>query len=108
METFSKTQRALAALPNGRWGGHDPFCADSSEDQQVISPERWRAWEEKTRLRGKANARKITVAASAALLALWLVCMITSYTLGGSVHILLIVAVAALVIHALHSRRSIR
>jgi hypothetical protein len=78
-----------------------------TEDRHAISPERWHAWEEKTRLRGKANARKITVAASAALLVLWLIGMITSYTLGGSIHILLLIAVAALVIHAVQSHRSL-
>jgi hypothetical protein len=78
-----------------------------TEDQHVISPERWRAWEEKTRLRSRANARKITVAASAALLVLWLAGMVTRYRLGGSIHILLLVAVAVLVIQVLWDRRSI-
>lgn len=77
-----------------------------TEDQQ-ISPQTWRIWEQKNRLRGKANARKITVAASAALLVLWLAGMITRYRLGGSIHILLFIAVAALVIQVLWDRRSI-
>lgn len=72
-----------------------------------ISPELWRVWEAKTRLRDKANARKITVAASAALLILWLAGMITRYRLGGSIHILLFAAVVALVIQVLWERRSI-
>jgi hypothetical protein len=76
-------------------------------DPQAISPELWRVWEEKTRLRGKAHARKITILATAALLAVWLAGMITSYKLGGSIHILPLVAAAVLVIHVLHSRRSI-
>jgi hypothetical protein len=78
-----------------------------TEDQPVISPEQWRVWEEKTRLRGKAYARKITVAASAALLILWLAGMITSYRLGGSIHILLLIAIVALAIQVIRGRRSI-
>lgn len=78
-----------------------------TEDRNVISAECWRAWEEKARLRGRANTRKITVMASSALLVLWLTCTIMSYTLGGSIHILLLIAVAALVIHVLQGRRSI-
>ena len=78
-----------------------------TEDRQVISPALWRVWEERTRLRGKAHARKITAAASAALVLLWLAGMIAHYTLGGSIHILLLVAVAALVIQVLWERRSI-
>jgi hypothetical protein len=76
-------------------------------DDQQISPQLWRVWEQKTRLRGKAHARKVTVAASAALLALWLAGMVTRYRLGGSIHILLLVAVAVLVIQVLWARRSI-
>jgi tryptophan-rich sensory protein len=76
-------------------------------EDHVISPELWRAWESKTRLRGKAHARMITVAVSAALLVLWLAGMIMRYRLGGSIHILLLVAVAALVIQVLWDRRSI-
>ena len=78
-----------------------------TEDQPVISPELWRVWEARIRLRGKANARKITVAAAAAMVVLWLVGMIPSYRLGGSIHILLLLAVAALVIQVLWARRSI-
>ena len=78
-----------------------------TEDRQVISPALWRVWEQKNRLRSKAHARRITVAASAALLVLWLAGMITRYRLGGSIHILLLIAVAALVIQVLWDRRSI-
>lgn len=78
-----------------------------TEDQKVISPELWRVWEERTRQRGKANVRKITVLASAILLILWLAGMITRYRLGGSIHILLFFAVAALVVEVLWERRSI-
>ena len=78
-----------------------------TEDQPVISPELWRVWEAKTRLRDKAHARKITVASSGALLVLWLAGMITRYRLGGSIHILLLAAVAALVLQVVWDRRSI-
>lgn len=74
---------------------------------QPITPELWRVWEEKTRVRDKAQARKIALLASAALLVVWLAGMITNYRLGGSIHILLLAAVAVLVIHVLQSRRSI-
>ena len=37
------------------------------EDQNVISPERWRAWEARGRAHGKAVARKIKLAAAAVL-----------------------------------------
>ena len=39
------------------------------------------------------------------LLVLWLLGLITSYTLGGFVHILLVVAVVVLVIQLLQGRR---
>lgn len=102
METSTRSQGKLSAspeltgtLPAGQWG-IDPFRASSSEDQHVISAELWRAWEEKSRLRGRVNTRKIIVGASAGLLALWLAGMITSYTWGGSIHILLLIAMVAL------------
>jgi hypothetical protein len=78
-----------------------------TEDRQVISPALWRVWEQKSRLRGRAHGRKVTVAASAALLVLWLAGMIAHYKLGGFIHILLFVAVAVLVIPLLWDRRSI-
>jgi len=78
-----------------------------TKDQSPISPELWRVWEQKDRLRGKAHARKIALAASAALLVLWLAGMITRNRLGGSIYILLFVAVAVLVVQVLWDRRSI-
>ena len=41
------------------------------------------------------------------LLVLWLLGLVTSYTLGGFVHILLVFAVVVLVIQLLQGRRSI-
>lgn len=41
------------------------------------------------------------------LLVLWLLGLVTSYTLGGFIHILLILAVVVLVIQLLQGRRSI-
>ena len=38
------------------------------------------------------------------LLILWLLGMVTSYTLGGFIHILLIIAVVVLVIRLIHGR----
>lgn len=78
-----------------------------TEDQQVITAERRPAWEEKARLRGKANTWKITILTSAALLVLWVVGMITGRTLGGTIYILLLIAVVALVIQVVRARRSI-
>ena len=37
------------------------------EDQNVISPERWRAWEARDRAHGRALARKIKLAVAAIL-----------------------------------------
>lgn len=106
METFTKAE-IRGTLPKARWRDHDSFCADSSEDRHVIGPEHWRAWEEKSRLRGRAHARKITVMASAALLFLWVTGVVTGFTLRGSIHILLLIAVVWLAIHLVQSRRSI-
>lgn len=78
-----------------------------TEDRQAISPALWRVWEEKTRVRGKVHARRITVAASAALLVMWLAAIFTGHRLGGSIHILLLAAAAVLVMHVLWDRRSI-
>lgn len=41
------------------------------------------------------------------LLALWLLGVLTSYTLGGFIHILLILAVAVLVIRLIQGRRRV-
>jgi hypothetical protein len=41
------------------------------------------------------------------LLALWLLGLVTSYTLGGLVHMLLVVAIVILVIRLIQGRRGI-
>jgi len=41
------------------------------------------------------------------LLVLWLLGLITSYTLGGFIHILLIVALAVLVLQLITGRRAV-
>ena len=106
METFHQAQMR-GTLRTQDSAEASPFCMESLEDGDVISPERWRAWEAKTRLRGKAHTRKVAVLVSAALLVLWLIGMITSNTLGGFIHILLLIAVGVLVIHVFPIRRSL-
>lgn len=39
------------------------------------------------------------------LLVLWLLGMVTSYTLGGFIHILLVLAIVAIVIRVIQGRR---
>ena len=39
------------------------------------------------------------------LLVLWLLGMVTSYTLGGFVHLLLVIAVVVVLIRIIHGRR---
>ena len=41
------------------------------------------------------------------LLVLWLLGMVTSYTMGGVIHVLLVVAVVILVINLLQGRRAL-
>ena len=41
------------------------------------------------------------------LLVLWLLGMVSSYTMGGFIHILLVVAVAVLLIQVLTGRRAV-
>ena len=41
------------------------------------------------------------------LLVLWLLGMVTSYTLGGFIHILLVVAIAVVLINVVTGRRAI-
>jgi hypothetical protein len=41
------------------------------------------------------------------LLVLWLLGLVTSYTLGGFIHILLVVAIAILLIQLISGRRAI-
>ena len=43
----------------------------------------------------------------AVLLAMWLLGMISGYTLGGFLHVLLIVAIAAVLIRVIQGRRPI-
>ena len=106
MDTFHQAQ--MRGTPHTRDAAEaSSFCTDSREDRDVISPERWRAWEAKTRLRGRAHTRKVAALVSAALLVLWLIGMITSNTLGGFIHVLLLIAVGVLVIHVFPIRRSL-
>ena len=41
------------------------------------------------------------------LLVLWLLGLVTSYTLGGFIHILLVVAIAVMVIQLIAGRRAV-
>jgi hypothetical protein len=41
------------------------------------------------------------------MLLLWLLGMITSYTLGGFIHILLVIAIAAVLIRLIQGRRAV-
>lgn len=41
------------------------------------------------------------------LIVLWLLGMVSSYTLGGFIHILLIIAIAVLLIRVIQGRRAI-
>jgi hypothetical protein len=41
------------------------------------------------------------------LLVLWLLGMVTSYTMGGLIHILLLVAIAAVLIRVIEGRRPV-
>jgi Family of unknown function (DUF5670) len=41
------------------------------------------------------------------LLVLWLLGLVTSYTLGGFIHILLVIAIVVLIIQLLSGRRSL-
>jgi hypothetical protein len=41
------------------------------------------------------------------LLVLWLLGMVTSYTIGGFIHILLVLAIIAIVIRLIQGRRAI-
>jgi len=41
------------------------------------------------------------------LLVLWLLGMVTSYTLGGFIHILLVVAIAVVLIRVIQGRRPV-
>jgi hypothetical protein len=41
------------------------------------------------------------------LLVLWLLGLVTSYTLGGFIHILLVVAIAVLLVQVLTGRRAV-
>ena len=41
------------------------------------------------------------------LLVLWLLGMVSSYTLGGFIHILLVIAIVVLIINLIQGRRSL-
>ena len=41
------------------------------------------------------------------MLLLWLLGMVTSYTLGGFIHILLVIAIAAVLIRLIQGRRAV-
>jgi hypothetical protein len=54
---------------------------------------------------GKANAMLYTIAV--VLLVLWLLGLVTSYTMGGLIHILLVVALVMVVVNLLTGRRAL-
>ncbi len=58
-----------------------------------------------SRLREEENTMLWTI--FVILLVLWLLGLVTSYTLGGFIHILLVVAVAVLLIQLLTGRRAV-
>jgi uncharacterized protein DUF5670 len=43
----------------------------------------------------------------AILIILWLLGLVTSYTMGGAIHVLLVIAIVVLVVELLGSRRSL-
>ena len=42
-----------------------------------------------------------------ALIALWLLGLVTSYTMGGFIHILLVIAVVVIVLRVIRGRRAV-
>jgi uncharacterized membrane protein YtjA (UPF0391 family) len=80
-------RRAMVVLTNRR-EQHDPFHASGTRVAEAGQGEKKMLW-------------TIFVI----LLVLWLLGLVTSYTLGGFIHILLVVAVVILIINLIQGRR---
>jgi len=57
------------------------------------------------RMKGEVNLMLYTIAV--VLLILWLLGLVTSYTLGGFIHILLVVALVMILINIISGRRAL-
>jgi hypothetical protein len=57
-----------------------------------------------SRLDGKVNIMLYTIAV--VLIILWLLGLVTSYTLGGFIHVLLVIALVMIVLNVLSGRRA--
>jgi hypothetical protein len=74
-----------------------------------LTDRRWRAPKgvsplcSKTRLKGKAMLYTIAVV----LLILWLLGLVTSYTIGGFIHVLLVVALIMTLVNFISGRRAV-
>jgi hypothetical protein len=58
-----------------------------------------------SRLDGKVNIMLYTIAI--VLIMLWLLGFVTSYTLGGFIHVLLVIALVMIVLNVLSGRRAV-
>jgi uncharacterized membrane protein YtjA (UPF0391 family) len=77
----------MGVLPGGR-EQHDPFHASGTRVAEASQGDTKMLW-------------TIFVI----LLVLWLLGLVTSYTLGGFIHILLVIAVVVLIINLIQGRR---
>jgi hypothetical protein len=66
-----------------------------------------RLWREKTARENRKREQKMLWTIFVILLVLWLLGLVTSYTLGGFIHILLLLAVVVLVFNLISGRRAI-
>ena len=55
----------------------------------------------------EAGGRKVLWTIFVILIVLWLLGLVTSYTLGGFIHVLLVIAVVILIINLIQGRRSV-
>jgi hypothetical protein len=62
------------------------------------------------RLTGKRNSEKVSFmlyTIAVVLVVLWLLGLVTSYTMGGFIHILLVVAVVMILVNLISGRRAL-
>jgi hypothetical protein len=58
-------------------------------------------------LRWRGRRKKMLWTIFVILIVLWLLGLVTSYTMGGFIHILLVIAVVILIINLIQGRRSV-
>jgi hypothetical protein len=102
----SVRQRTDASVLRAHYRATDRFASAASNDPSVFSNRRTRARRRARALTRCSNQEHDLLQTIAiVLIILWLLGFVTSYTLGGFIHILLVIAVVMILVRLVQGRR---